>query len=47
MKNVGIGDVIAIIIAFSIIHGIMYFVSRSRKSKSQADDNKTVQTDKT
>ena len=39
MQDVGIGDVIAILIAFSIIHGIMYFVARSRKRKSQADDD--------
>ena len=45
MQNVDIGDVIAIIIAFGIIHGIMYFVARSRKRKTQVDDNKIVQTD--
>ncbi|GEM_PF-1813199 len=39
MQNIGIGDVIAIIIAFSVIHGIMYFVGRSQKRKSQADDD--------
>lgn len=39
MQNVGFGDVIAIIIAFSIIHGIMYFIARSRKRKSQADND--------
>ncbi len=39
MQNVGIGDVIAIIIAFVIIHCIMYFVARSRKRKSQAEDD--------
>jgi len=46
MQNVGIGDVIAIIIAFGIIHGIMYFIARSRKRKSQTEDDKAVQTDK-
>ena len=39
MQNVDIGDVIAIIIGLGIIHGIMYFVARSRKRKSQADND--------
>jgi hypothetical protein len=39
MQDVGVGDVIAILIAFGIIHGIMYFVGRSKKRKSQADDD--------
>ncbi len=39
MQNIDIGDVISIIIAFGIIHGIMYFVARSRKSNPQAGDD--------
>jgi hypothetical protein len=39
MQNVDIGDVISIIIALGIIHGIMYFVARSRKSNPQAGDD--------
>jgi hypothetical protein len=39
MQNVGIGDVISIIITLGIIHGIMYFVARSRKSKPQSSDD--------
>ena len=42
MQNVGIGDVIAIIITLGIIHGIMYFVARSRKSEPQAEDDSTT-----
>ncbi len=42
MQDVGIGDVIAILIAFGIIHGIMYFVARSRKRKSQKEDETNV-----
>ena len=43
MQNVGIGDVISIIIALGIIHGIMYFVARSRKSNPQAEDDSNTQ----
>ncbi|MCK4509643.1 MAG: hypothetical protein KAU27_13925 [Desulfuromonadales bacterium] len=39
MQNVGIGDVIFIILVLGIIHGIMYLVTQSRKRKSQAHDD--------
>jgi preprotein translocase subunit YajC len=39
MQNVGIGDVIFIILVLGIIHGIMYFVTQARKRKPQAKDD--------
>ncbi len=38
MQNVGIGDVIFIILVLGLIHGIMYLVALARKRKSPADD---------
>jgi len=39
MQNVGIGDVVFIILILGVIHGIMQLVSmaRSRKTKDRAD----------
>ena len=45
MQNVGIGDVIFIILVLGIIHGIMYFVTQVRKRKSQAKDSSGNPTD--
>ena len=39
MQNVGIGDVIFIILILGVIHGIMHFVSLARRRKSQAGDD--------
>ena len=39
MQNVGIGDVIFIILVLGIIHGIMYLVTQSRKRKSHGGDD--------
>ena len=39
MQNVGIGDVIFIILVLGIIHGIMYFVTQARKRKSHTKDD--------
>lgn len=41
MQNVGIGDVIFIVLILGVIHGIMYWVSSARKRKSsQSKDEK-------
>ncbi len=45
MQNVGVGDVIFIILVLGIIHGIMYLVTRARKRKSQAKDDSVSPTD--
>jgi len=37
MQNVGIGDVIFILLVLGVIHGIMTLVTHLRKRKSQAD----------
>lgn len=39
MQNVGLGDVVFIILVLGIIHGIMHLIKRSGKRKSQADDD--------
>lgn len=39
MQNIGIGDVIFIILILGVIHGIMYLVTQSRKRKSQSGDD--------
>ena len=38
MQNVGIGDVVFIILILCVIHGIMYLVTHSRKRKSGTED---------
>ncbi|MEJ2199227.1 MAG: hypothetical protein P8X54_11775 [Desulfuromonadales bacterium] len=38
MQNVGIGDVVFIILILCVIHGIMYLVTLSRKRKSGTED---------
>ena len=38
MQNVGIGDVIFIILILGVIHGIMYLVASCRKRKSLSQD---------
>lgn len=37
MQNVGIGDVIFIILILGVIHGIMTLVSHLRKRKTESD----------
>lgn len=39
MQNVGIGDVVFIILILGVIHGIMHLVATARKRNS--GDNKT------
>jgi len=39
MQNVGIGDVIFIILILGVIHGIMHLVTLSRRRKAHADDD--------
>ena len=39
MQNVGIGDVIFIILVLGIIHGIMHLVTAARKRKSLTDSD--------
>ena len=39
MQNVGIGDVIFIILILGVIHGIMHLVSLARRRNSQAGDD--------
>lgn len=38
MQNVGIGDIIFIILVLGVIHGIMHLVALARRRKSQAGD---------
>ena len=38
MQDVGIGDVIFIILVLGVIHGIMHLVGLARKRKSQTED---------
>jgi hypothetical protein len=39
MQNVGIGDVVFIILILGVIHGIIYWVTLSKKPKSGAEDD--------
>ena len=39
MQNVGIGDVLFIILILGVIHGIMHLVSMSRKRKAGKDQS--------
>jgi len=39
MQNVGIADVIFIILILGVIHGIMYLVTLSKKRKSGIEDD--------
>ena len=43
MQNVGIGDVIFIILILGVIHGIMYLIMSARKRKSQTKDDSDCQ----
>ena len=38
MQNVGIGDVIFIILILGVIHGIMHLVTLARRRKADAED---------
>jgi hypothetical protein len=38
MQNVGIGDVIFIILILGVIHGIMYLVTSARKRNAKSDE---------
>jgi len=37
MQNVGLGDVIFILLILGVVHGIMYLVGLSRKRKSSSE----------
>lgn len=39
MQNVGIGDVVFIILILGVIHGIMCLVTLSKKRKSAVEDD--------
>jgi hypothetical protein len=39
MQNVGLGDVIFIILILGVVHGIMYLVSSGRKRRSSSKDD--------
>ncbi len=39
MQNIGLGDVIFIILILGVIHGIMHLVSLARNRKSQPEDS--------
>ena len=39
MQNVGLGDVIFIILILGVVHGIMHLVSSSRKRNSSSKDD--------
>ena len=41
MQNVGIGDVVFIILILAVIHGIMSLVTYCRKRKSRSRDEAT------
>lgn len=41
MQDVGIGDVVFILLVFGVIHGIMHLVSLARKRKARSDDELT------
>lgn len=38
MQNVGIGDVIFIILILGVIHGIMHLVASARRRAAQSDE---------
>lgn len=45
MQDIGIGDIIGILIAFGIIHGIMYWVGERRKaSRGRSAEEEPKQT---
>ncbi len=37
MSNVGIGDILFVILVLGVIHGIMHWISRSRARKRNLD----------
>ena len=39
MQNIGLGDVIFIILILGVVHGIMHLVSSSRKRNSSSEDD--------
>ena len=39
MQNVGIGDVIFIILILGVIHGIMHLVTLARRRKALSEDD--------
>lgn len=39
MQNVGVGDVIFIVLILGVIHGIMHLVTLARKRKSKSKDD--------
>lgn len=43
MWNIGLGDVIFIILVLGIIHGIMYLVALSRKRKPESKEDSARQ----
>lgn len=41
MQNIGIGDVVFIILVLGVIHGIMHLVAKVRKRKSLGENDST------
>jgi hypothetical protein len=39
MQNVGLGDIIFIILILGVVHGIMHLISSSRKRSSSSKDD--------
>ena len=39
MKNIGLGDVLFILLILGVVHGIMHFISLSRKRNSSSKDD--------
>lgn len=42
MQDVGLGDVIFIILILGVIHGIMYLVTQAKRRKSRVEDDSDV-----
>lgn len=38
MQNIGLGDVVFIILILGVIHGIMFLITICRKRKSRSED---------
>jgi len=39
MQNVGLGDIVFIILILGVVHGIMHLISSSRKRNSSSKDD--------
>lgn len=42
MQNVGMGDVLFILLILGVIHGIMQLVTLARRRKSQVEDDPVI-----